>query len=89
MIVLKLELHDFGIIGMTLTYDMTKKDVYLVGHVLKSVKQLSTGALKMLKTIDLVRDHKKCIGCGECILNCPTSAWTRDEKKYYRLVYYG
>ena len=51
-------------------------------------KRLSTGALKM-ENYKIVRDHDKCIGCGECVLNCPTSAWTRDDKKYYRLAIMG
>ena len=34
-----------------------------------------------MENYKIVRDHDKCIGCGECVLNCPTSAWTRDDKK--------
>ena len=36
-----------------------------------------------------VRDHSKCIGCGECVINCPTGAWTRSKEKYYRLAIMG
>ena len=32
---------------------------------------------------------EKCIGCGECVLNCPTRAWTRSKEKYYRLTLLG
>ena len=28
-------------------------------------------------------------GCGECVLACPNAAWTRSEKKYYRLTLLG
>ena len=35
------------------------------------------------------RDEKKCIGCGECVLACPNMAWTRSEKKYYKLTVFG
>ena len=31
----------------------------------------------------------KCIGCGECVINCPMSAWTRSPKKYYKLMIMG
>ena len=35
------------------------------------------------------RNTEKCIGCGECVINCPTRAWTRSEEKYYRLTLLG
>ena len=35
------------------------------------------------------RNHEKCIGCGECVIQCPTRAWVRSEKKYYRLTLLG
>ena len=37
----------------------------------------------------IVRDENKCIGCGECVINCPMSAWTRSPKKYYKLMIMG
>ncbi len=42
-----------------------------------------------MKDFDIVRDADLCIGCGECILQCPTGAWTRSDKKYYRMVIMG
>ena len=51
-------------------------------------ERLSIGALKM-ENYKIVRGYDKCIGYGECTLNCPTSAWTRDSKKYYILAIMG
>ena len=49
---------------------------------------LSMGALKK-ENYKIVRAHYKCIRCGECKLNCPTSVWTRDSKKYHILAIMG
>ena len=54
----------------------------------RKCRSLSTGAIKAVN-YKPVRDHDRCIGCGECVLNCPTGAWTRDEKKYFRLAIMG
>ena len=37
----------------------------------------------------IVRNEEKCVGCGVCVTKCPTRAWTRSEKKYYRLTLMG
>ena len=29
------------------------------------------------------------MGCGECVKACPTSAWTRQETKFYRVILGG
>ncbi|MFQ7119773.1 MAG: 4Fe-4S binding protein [Intestinibacter sp.] len=50
-------------------------------------KRLSTGALSVEN--NKIKRCTKCIGCGECVLNCPTGAWARDEKKCYRLAIMG
>ncbi len=42
-----------------------------------------------MENYKIVRGHDKCIGCGECTLNCPTSACTRDSKKYHILAIMG
>ena len=34
-------------------------------------------------------DPNRCVSCGVCITKCPTRAWTRSEKKYYRLTLMG
>jgi len=42
-----------------------------------------------MENFKVVRDHAKCIGCGECICKCPTGAWSRSHTKYYKLVIMG
>ena len=32
------------------------------------------------------KDPCCCVGCGECVRACPTSAWTRSEKPFYRVI---
>ena len=84
---IKSRTHDYGIIGM-------HKPIYEMDRCVncqacvKKCKRLSTGALSV-ENNKIVRDAQKCIGCGECVLNCPTGAWARDEKKYYRLAIMG
>ena len=46
------------------------------------------GALSMVN-YRIQRNHEKCIGCGECVIQCPTRAWVRSDKKYYRLTLLG
>jgi anaerobic sulfite reductase subunit C len=54
----------------------------------KACRRKVTGALSM-RNGKVIRDDRRCIGCGECVLVCPTSAWTRKPKKLYRLLIMG
>ena len=45
-------------------------------------------ALRM-ENYKIVRDEEKCIGCGVCVTKCPTRAFTRSKRKYYRLSIMG
>lgn len=83
----KVRMHDFGIMGMTKPeYD--KDRCIDCQACVKACREKSTGALKSVN-YKVERDHDKCIGCGECVINCPTRAWTRSQKKYYRLTLLG
>ncbi|BDR79388.1 sulfite reductase subunit C [Clostridium tetani] len=84
---IKARMQDFGIIGMT----EPQYDAYrCIGcqACVNVCKKKSTGALSF-ENYKVVRDHSKCIGCGECINKCPTSAWSRSEEKYFKLVIMG
>lgn len=84
---MKVRMHDFGIMGMTLPqYDAYR----CIGcqACVRVCRKKVTEALKF-ENFKVVRDHTKCIGCGECVINCPTNAWTRSKEKYYKLVILG
>ncbi len=84
---IKAVMQDFGIIGTSkVEYDYN----LCVGceACVKNCKVRVTGALSM-KNGKVVRDEKRCLGCGECALTCPMQAWTRNPKKYFRMVIMG
>ena len=83
----KARMHDFGIIGMTMPqYDAAR--CVSCQACIKGCNSLSVGALRM-ENYRIERDTQKCIGCGVCVTKCPTRAWTRSKKKYYKLSVMG
>ena len=83
----KARMHDFGIIGMTMPqYDPSR--CISCNACVKGCKSLSVDALSV-ENYKIVRNTEKCVGCGVCVTKCPTRAWTRSEKKYYRLTLMG
>lgn len=84
---IKARMQDFGIIGMTKPEYNSNRCVSC-GACIKGCAKKSVGCLSKLN-YKITRHAEKCIGCGECVLNCPTGAWTRSEKKYFRLTIMG
>ena len=85
----KAHLCDFGIIGVA---RMTYHPERCIGcgacdraceHGATRVLSLNEGTGKIEK------DPCCCVGCGECVKACPTSAWTRQETKFYRVILGG
>ncbi len=83
----KARMHDFGIIGMTMPQYNPNRCVNCQACV-KGCKALSVDALRV-ENNKIVRDTEKCIGCGVCVTKCPTRAFTRSKKKYYKLALMG
>lgn len=83
----KARMHDFGIIGQTMPQYDPNRCVNCQACV-KGCKSLSVNALRV-ENNKIVRDTEKCIGCGVCITKCPTRAFTRSKKKYYKLTIMG
>ena len=83
----KARMHDFGIIGMTMPQYDPSRCVNCQACV-KGCKALSVDALRV-ENNKIVRDTEKCIGCGVCVTKCPTRAFTRSKKKYYKLALMG
>ena len=83
----KVRMHGFGIIGMTMPqYDPSR--CVACQACIKGCRSLSVNALR-LENYKVVRDTEKCIGCGVCVTKCPTRAFTRSPKKYYKLTLMG
>lgn len=84
---IKAQMNDFGIICLTEPmYDPSR--CISCNACAENCEKKVTGALVM-KNFNIERDHEKCIGCGECVLKCPTRAMTRNPKKLYRMVIMG
>lgn len=83
----KVRMHDFGIQGMTMP-QLDKSRCVSCGACERVCRKRSVKAITMVNNKP-EHNLEKCIGCGLCVVNCPMRAWTRSEKKYYKLVIMG
>lgn len=84
---IKAHMQDFGIICLTEPqYDESR--CISCNACVNVCKKKVTGALKD-ENFRIVRNADLCIGCGECVLKCPTQAMFRSEKRYFRMVIMG
>jgi len=84
---IKAHTQDFGVVGMVEPlYDADR--CITCAKCVQICKRKATDALAVSKGL-IVRDHELCIGCGECVRVCPTSSWSRNTEKYFRLVIMG
>jgi len=84
---IKAHMNDFGILCLTEPQYEPSRCISCNACADNCEKRV-TGALAM-KNFNIERDHAKCIGCGECVLKCPTRAMTRSPRKLYRMVIMG
>ena len=83
----KVRMADFGIIGMNEPkFDPSR--CVSCGACVKRCERKSVGALSV-HNFTPSRNEERCLGCGECVLACPNAAWTRSEKKLYKLTLFG
>lgn len=84
---IKAHMQDFGVICTTEpVYDQSR--CITCESCVDNCKKKVTGALTV-ENFDILRNEDLCIGCGECILKCPTQAWTRKPIKLFRLIIMG
>lgn len=85
----KAHMCDFGIIGVArMTYHPER--CIACGACVRACAHGATRVLSANPAIGKVeKDACCCVGCGECVRVCPTSAWTRQETKFYRVILGG
>ena len=83
---IKAHMQDFGVIGQNKTeYDFNQ----CIGCLacMNNCEKRVTGALRY-QNFKVVKDEELCIGCGECVMKCPTGAFSRG-KTFYKVVIMG
>lgn len=83
---IKAHMQDIGIVSnVTLEYDQDR--CIACEACIDNCSRKITNAL-YINNYQVIRDEKYCLQCGECILKCPTGAFSRG-KKLYRIIIGG
>ena len=85
---IKANMCDFGIIGVA-KIDFHPDRCIGCGACVRQCKAASTRVLMSGPNGLPIKDDCCCVGCGECVRVCPASAWTRNPKKFYRVILGG
>ena len=79
---------DFGIIGCA-KIDFHPERCIGCGACVRACKKGATRVLEAGPNGMPLKDACCCVGCGECVRACPTGAWSRNPKKFYRVILGG
>ncbi len=83
---IKAHMQDIGIIGSVVPeYDQDR--CILCEACMDNCRKKITNAL-YIDNYRMIRDEEYCLQCGECVLKCPTGAFSRG-KKVYRIIIGG
>lgn len=84
----KAQFQDIGIVGVTMpVYDADR--CIACGACIKKCQKVATGVLEMNDQLKVDKDLYCCVGCGECVAACPTGAWQRQDKVFYKMYIGG
>ena len=83
---IKAHTHDIGIIA-TVTPEYDSERCILCEACKDNCKERVTNAIRT-ENYQIIRDEEYCLKCGECILKCPTAAFSRG-KQLYRIIVGG
>lgn len=85
----KAHMCDFGIIGVS-RMEYHSERCIACGACVKACEKGATRVLSLNENLGRIeKDACCCVGCGECVRACPTSAWTRRETPFYRVIIGG
>ncbi len=81
---IKAHLHDIGIMG-TVVPEYDENRCIACEACMDNCRKKITNALS-IEDFRIARDEEYCLQCGECILKCPTGAFSRGPKSYRILL---